>query len=267
MSPDAPRSVETRAAAERPIVLIGRGYSGTRVLALLAQACGLFIGSRLNVSRDSLEMAPAIYAGVRRKADADEPERTAAELRAAGLALWEGGGRPPLWGFKLPEAILLLPELRRAFPQARFAFIKRDPLMSAAGRVHPTADPAVPFGHAALVLAARHAGLAPEELLAESVAWRLAVTTAHQFALALAFRDAVPADDWCELSLERTVVRPADALARLAAFLGVGSPAGDGLGEIDPARALQPRHSLPPAEEARVAALVAPLRARLGYGA
>lgn len=265
MLPDAPGPAGPSAEAERPTILLGRGYSGTRVLALLAQACGLFIGSRLNVSRDSLEMAPAIYAGVRRKAEGGAPAATAAELRAAALALWEGGGRPTLWGFKLPEAILLLPELRRAFPRARYAFIKRDPLMSAAGRVHPTADPDVPFGRAALVLAARHAGLAPEELLAESVAWRLAVTTAHQFALALAFRDDVPPADWLELSLERTVVRPADALARLAEFLGVRPLSADGLGEIDPDRALRPRHPLPPKEEARVAPLLAPLRARLGY--
>lgn len=254
---------------DRPVILLGRGFSGTRVLSLLAQSCGLFIGSQVNDSRDSLEMTRPIYRGIRQRAEGSGRAiqlRIAARIREAAGSLWEGGGRPPLWGFKLPESILLLPEMRIAFPAARFAFIKRDPAASVLGRVHPTADPAVPFGAASIVLASRWFGLDPEAVLADSRFWRLAVTTAHQLSLALAFREGIESRDWLELSLERTVVQPREALAAMAGFLDRPLPGGDPTAELDPARAFSP-HTQPPAEEVeRIDRLLAPIRARLGYG-
>ncbi len=268
MGDQAMPQARRQALEDRPVILLGRGYSGSRLLALLAQRAGLFIGSDLNASRDSLEMAPAVYAAVEARATYREgpPHGAAiAELRAAGRALLDRGGRPEPWGFKLPECLLLLPELRAAFPAARFIFLKRDPLLSAAGREHPTAMPGIAMGAASLLLASRSLGLDPAAVAADSAVWRLAVTTAHQLSQVLAFRAQLAAADWLELSLERSVVKPQEALSQVAAFLGKPLPLDADLSEIDAARALRPRRELSAEEAPRVRALLAELRWQLGY--
>jgi hypothetical protein len=46
---------------QAPIILTGRGGSGTRLLSDIASASGVFLGNDLNVSSDSVEWVDLIY--------------------------------------------------------------------------------------------------------------------------------------------------------------------------------------------------------------
>ena len=48
-------------ALDCPVVLLGRGGSGTRVLSQIAQQMGIFLGNDINVSGDSVEWVGPIY--------------------------------------------------------------------------------------------------------------------------------------------------------------------------------------------------------------
>src|SRR3984893_18299479 len=94
-----------------PVILLGRGGSGTRLLSAFASQNGIFLGNMLNTTRDSVEWVPDLYelasestaAGVVAGSARDaywrgRLRRTAAQiLGAAGLPF------DAAWGWKLPE--------------------------------------------------------------------------------------------------------------------------------------------------------------------
>jgi hypothetical protein len=129
-----------RLAAERPVVVMGRGHSGTRVLAWALEALGIRMGT-----------LPDKHTG-----DAQDRRFTGVIKRLAGHAI----DRPALavppprsirrfaqaasgyldwlrqhvhdrqirrgWGFKFPEAYLIGPVVDAVFPQARHIHMVRD---------------------------------------------------------------------------------------------------------------------------------------------
>jgi hypothetical protein len=46
---------------DKPVILLGRGGSGTRLLAQLALSVGVFLGNELNASHDSVEWVETLY--------------------------------------------------------------------------------------------------------------------------------------------------------------------------------------------------------------
>jgi hypothetical protein len=48
-------------ARSEPVILLGRGGSGTRLLAQLALSTGMFVGNKLNTSHDSVEWVETVY--------------------------------------------------------------------------------------------------------------------------------------------------------------------------------------------------------------
>jgi hypothetical protein len=125
-----------------PIVLLARGGSGSRLLSLLALDAGVFLGNELNISGDSLEMVPAIYQGVVDKYGGNPmgaSEQIASRLRVAAAEMLAKRESDGPWGFKLPEALLLLPEIQLAFPDAHYIHMMRDPVSTCLRRTHMTA--------------------------------------------------------------------------------------------------------------------------------
>jgi len=178
-----------------PFVFLGRGGSGTRILSEIAQSMDVFLGNRLNKSKDSVEWVDTIYEiGSRRTVPnkgyqledskaLDLLHHRARDVLSAGD--WETG-MP--WGWKLPETMLIAPDVLRAFPKARFVHLVRHPVTSSLRRTHMTSRADNPIGHSVLVASYREAGLdvsrihTDEDYLRNAYTWLYQVKRVHEFA-------------------------------------------------------------------------------------
>jgi hypothetical protein len=126
-----------------PVFVGGTGGSGTRVVAQLLEACGLFMGSSLNPEYDSLptvihysnywsRRTRRLFAGDQRAG-----RRADRDLQLALAAHREGMPDPAsAWGAKNPRFVILLPHLHRLFPRAFFVHVLRDGRDMAFSRNH-----------------------------------------------------------------------------------------------------------------------------------
>jgi hypothetical protein len=215
-----------------PVIVYCASHSGSRLLALMLQRLGVFMGSHLNESEDSLD----VFELVRYLVEAHAPNY--ARLFGDGdpslksRTLWAFGkhlagrpaGRP--WGWKLPETSHVMPVMARLFPEALCIHLVRD------GRdvaFSPFLAPKAPFwrkiyfnhdgvytwrGHALTQRAYRS-----HSHVFNAARWVNSVTLGRAHGAMLGER-------YLEVSYERLVAEPADELARLTAFLGVEPPAG-----------------------------------------
>jgi hypothetical protein len=251
-----------------PIVLIGRGGSGTRLLSAAARRIGVNLGERLNVSGDSMDWSELVYALALRKLAAgrdrgDGPLRLqahAASLFAHQMESVGAGG----WGWKLPETLLILPEVCDAFPDARFIHLLRHPVTSALRRTHKTSRMDNEIGRAVLAAAYASAGRPPGKVGKDPDYLRNAYTWLYQVGQAAEFcRRSLGPGRFLEMRYEDLCARPAESQARLAGYLGVDAAEALAAEDIDPARAGRIARGDARAEE--VWALTAPLARRLGY--
>ena len=121
-------------AARGPNVIGATGGSGTRVVAHIVRAGGMFIGSRLNRSEDALDFGDysdrwinRYLAGRRGAPHATLEEEMAGELRS--IVADHCADLPAdaiRWGWKEPRSIYLVPFLRAQMPTLRFLHFVRD---------------------------------------------------------------------------------------------------------------------------------------------
>lgn len=230
---DTDRPAIDEAVLRAPIILAGRGGSGTRLLSEAAADGNVFLGNELNASADSLEWVGPIYEIAigslgRTYLPGDTPpdfgedwERylvgTARDILGKGK--WDG--QQP-WGWKLPESLLALEDLFKAFPQARFVHLVRHPVTSALRRSHMTSREDNPIGKAVLRAAYVAAGLDPaqrhdhETYFHNAVTWRFQVGNAVRFA-----RENLSDEQYLLLKYEDFCTRPRETKAELLNFLGV----------------------------------------------
>lgn len=175
---------------ESPIILLGRGGGGTRLLGKLAVELGIFLGANLNDSYDTIDMVLPIYQGIVAKYRAKaawQKESIVPRIRAAAARMIAEIPSDQMWGFKLPEALLLLPELSEAFPKARYIHMVRDPLATCVRRSHMTARLDNHIGRIAVPLAYDWLGRQRSSILRDEPQVLMAVTTLHQLSLANGF--------------------------------------------------------------------------------
>ena len=213
-----------------PVIVFNASHSGSRLLALMLKRLGVFMGSNLNESLDSLDLSDLVRYVVERHApdfsglfsggDAALPFRVQTAINAH-LADWPTGQR---WGWKLPETGHVLPVMSRLFPQARCVHLVRD------GRdvaFSPFLAPKAPYwrkiyfnddridswrGHAMSQRAYRAHGH-----VFNAARWVNSVTLGRAHGAMLGER-------YLEIRYEALVADPAGELTRLAAFLGVDPP-------------------------------------------
>lgn len=213
------------AAVDAPVILVCRGGSGSRLLATAVDDCGVFLGRERNASDDTMEFAVPVYKALFRKyreGGSAAAAATVAELRATAVDMLAASGRRRggPWGFKIPESILLLPELHGAFPEARYVFLVRDPVASCLGRPHHSAMLESPLGRLLLPPSYDHVGRERLRMRTDSPAERMAVATVFQLQTAFSWRSShMPRADCLDIRFERLVAAPRGELARLAEFL------------------------------------------------
>lgn len=116
-----------------PCVVGATGGSGTRVVARILRAAGMYIGNDLNNYEDALSFASFsdrwINAYIEAGARPDEATRARMTVELASLVDEHLAGRPEDsagWGWKEPRSIYLLPFLNETMPRVRFLHFVRD---------------------------------------------------------------------------------------------------------------------------------------------
>ncbi|NNE57671.1 MAG: hypothetical protein HKN36_06145 [Hellea sp.] len=210
----------TRETFESPIILTGRGGSGTRLLSELAQKFDVFLGNRLNAAGDSMEWVDLIYEFAIKK-NLKGVEKRKLDFASSGLLLdktqdfLEAGNYKPdqLWGWKLPETMLLIPEMMSSFPKAKLVHLVRHPVTSSLRRTHMTSRLDNPIGRTVLRAAYRELGLDPAsikkdpEYLHNAVTWLFQVRQVHNYAMENLNAEnyhLIRYEDLCKTPLETT---------------------------------------------------------------
>ncbi len=260
-----------RRRLDSPVILLARGGGGSRLLSLLARDCGVFLGNDLNGSGDCMELALPIFKSLFRKYRSLCPPQqglSVPDLRAAAALMLTrarlADGRP--WGFKVPESLLLLPELGLAFPDARYVFSFRHPLATCLRRPHQSALLDNPIGRLTLPLAYDHAGRDRACIRVDSDPERMALTTVHQLETALRRRRERLSPCRChELRFEDLLLAPEQEMNRLGDWLQTSERGKRTLRAIDLERALGVPAKFPDPVVSRVRQILAPLFGLLPY--
>lgn len=127
-----PRLAERWADYGPPIIVFNKSHSGSRLLARLLLAHGVFLGTERNESEDALGIMDLVrplveghypdYASVMSDGDA-QLEALTDMVFGRHLCGIPAGAR---WGWKLCETLYILPVLTRIFPDAFFVHLIRD---------------------------------------------------------------------------------------------------------------------------------------------
>jgi hypothetical protein len=213
-----------------PVIVFNASHSGSRLLARLLKRLGVFMGSHLNESQDSLDLFELVRYIVERHAPDFSGLFSEGDvglaLRAQAAVDAHLDDRPPnqRWGWKLPETGHVLPVMSQLFPEARCVHLVRD------GRdvaFSPFLAPKEPFwrkiyfnddrigswrGHAMSQRAYRAHGH-----VFNAARWVNSVTLGRAHGAMLGER-------YLEIRYEALVTDPAGELARLAEFIGVDPP-------------------------------------------
>jgi hypothetical protein len=221
-----------------PVVLLGRGGSGTRLMSQLVQHIGVFLGSDINPTGDSVELVDAIYGGAIATAERGElsamPDvRDAIERLAANRP--DPDGR---WGWKLPETAVIADGIVRAFPQAQFIHMVRHPVSSAIRRHHMTSNIKTPVGQSVLRAAYAEAGRDPAHIETDAVYLRNAYTWRYQIGRVVNALKGVADNQTLQIKYEHLLTQPLEVQRQVERFIGLDAAAPCPL-EIDPARAGQ----------------------------
>lgn len=113
-----------------PIVVLGRGQSGTRFLAEALQRQGVFIGGNLNRMFDSLTWEPLIQQVVLgvypRYGELREGDVWHQKVRETTARFLDEGYAGGPWGWKIGISAFIIPLLARVFPALRVLHLIRD---------------------------------------------------------------------------------------------------------------------------------------------
>jgi hypothetical protein len=120
-----------------PVIVFNKSHSGSRLLAELLDSAGVFMGSHLNRSRDSLDLLELVeYLVIRYYPDYSplwDPRRSPdLELMRLLGRVFErhlqdiSNSAEQRWGWKLCETAYILPVLDYCFPRAQYVHLIRD---------------------------------------------------------------------------------------------------------------------------------------------
>lgn len=259
-----PSRLARRLAAETPVVVMGRGHSGTRLVAWAIQKLGIRMGALEDVPTGDLQDR-RFGRAIKRIAAAtlDEPPTLRPDgrlLRTFQKAAWRYmgwlGKSSDCWGWKFPETYLVPHYVAATFPQARYVHVIRDGRDLAFKR-HLTDDPRRRLGQRLL---RRVGALDLPHHLQAALSWQFQVRRFE------AFRAETSALVHT-ISFESLCRNPVDTMEGVCRFLDV--PMTDACreylaGEVNPGKVGQYRYAAP-RQIAEVEALIGTTLSKLGH--
>jgi hypothetical protein len=260
-----------RSMTDKPLILLGKGGGGTRLLSLMAQDCGVCIGNEVNTSGDCMDMEKAIKQTMTDKLQNPESFNRVRSIETLRLSaekmLHEMRPDQRLsWGFKLPESLFILPELADAFPKARYGVIFKNPLHNSIRRTHLTSRLNTPEGKVTLPAAYEYAGIESSRIESDNFLLHNAYTTRHQLELLIGFlsHQEFPASRCFICKYEDIIRSPHEQLKAFSAWLG-RPETGSGLADaVDVNRAKQVTEADDATRE-KVRSIVKQISEKLGY--
>ncbi len=209
-------------AEMQPVIVLGRGKSGTRLLPWCLEHLGVAMSIKPGVVAGDVDdsvFRKIVKQLARRCLFVDRPEDVSNEdlelFQIAVLRLWEKMSKNPnranAWGWKYPETYLIAPLVYRCFPNARFIHIIRDG-RDVAFRQHLTDDPTTPLGYD--ILASLDALDKPQHIRA-ALSWKFQVEKYAKFT------DQIPRENHFELTYEEFSSDSVETFKRVAGFLKI----------------------------------------------
>lgn len=226
----------------RPVILIGRGGGGTRLLSELICSLDVFMGNNLNQSLDSVEWVKDIYPlaieSITTEIESGSPRdmfwREKIRMRAAEILKLGGKTSSDLWGWKLPETTLATQQIIRCFPNAKFIHLVRDPVLSSCRRSHVTSRLGHSIGNAALPAAYKYCGFSAQAIQHDPVHMHNAASWAYQVNLAAtALKMGGAAERTLLVKFEDLCESPTATVIQISEFLGIDLSDGKYAPDID----------------------------------
>ncbi len=219
-----------------PIILTGRGQSGTRLLSQFAQHSGVFLGKMLKWTDDSRAWIPLIYRLAKETAKQELPSGNAHrdEIHAEAQKFLAGVSPDTPWGWKLPETMLVLPLFVDAFPEAKVVHMVRHPVGILRHGEHVTTMADHQVGRAVLKAAYAYCGRDVSLFETDERHFRHACSWRYQVERIMAYGRTLDSSRYLEVCFEDLCRDPDGGGQRIASFIGV--PYKKWEPEIDPHR-------------------------------
>lgn len=226
-----------------PIICIGRGHGGTRLVSKMMQDFGVFIGQheQINGCEDSLDWVTLIYKMVAEGGPAIEfagGRGYKDEIRNLARLILKAAPIPPglPWGWKLPETTLVMPEFAEAFPKAKFIHCLRHPISAALRNTHLTSDPKSVMGIYTVPGAYAYCRQPLSEIDGDPEWMRSAYTWEHQVGRAMKLGRLLGSDRYLEIKYEDICANTDWAFGVMERFLKFRRVRRRPSLDIDPAR-------------------------------
>lgn len=260
MTAVGPLVLPEQLVAPGPGVIGATGGSGTRVLARIVRAGGMFIGTNLNAYEDALDFGSFSDRWIDRSLAGDgslDGETLAAMLAELdGIVERHCSDTPAdtrCWGWKEPRSIYLLPFFDAAMPTLRFVHFVRD------GRDMAFSDNQTQLiKHGAAVL---DSGMRELKKQHQSIAlWNVVNQRAADYG------EGVLRDRYLRVRFEDLCSDPGRTARLVYEFLGLsGDPEGVARAEVSPPKTLGRWQREKPATVRALEEIAAPGLARFGY--
>ena len=220
LSPGRIASRAERLALERPVIIMGRGKSGTRLVAWACHHLGLAMGTHPNLATGDIDHR-VFRKTVKRLArepfflqENDEfPDSALNTFQWVMEQVLSKLGKDPFldngWGWKWPETYLIAPIVLKTFPQARFIHLIRDGRDVAFNR-HLTDDQHRTLGRRIL---RRLEALDKPHHIQAALSWKFQVESYRRFAR------HIPESNRFEMTYESLCRDPVGLLGRVAEFV------------------------------------------------
>lgn len=222
---DISTTAESHTQNISPVVGTGRGGSGTRMLTTLFMQLGIYMGGTTSHTGDSVSWADLIYEMALHRLSGRKqipPKYWNARLHhRKGFVL--DYKKDVLWGLKLPEIMLVMPEILTAWPKARLVHIVRHPVETCLRRPHMTSTTKSLIGRKTLNAAytekyGKDFAVSDKEYFNNALSWWYQLKQVNQIKEVFGRRINL-----LELRYEDICLDPQSCADQLAAFLGISS--------------------------------------------
>ncbi len=203
---------------DSPIIIMGRGHSGTRVIAWACHHLGINLGlteEKLSGDAADTEFTKSIKKIVYNSIKGTEFKWSNREYKrfCNAVAKYHTNLSPstPHWGWKFPETYLIGPYILKAFPDTKFIHFMRDG-RDVSFKYHLTDKPNRPIGRK--IIKATNT-LHKAHHIQAATSWQYQVNMFDKF------KEHIPLGNLLEMKFEDLCLNPEDTSQALINFIGI----------------------------------------------